>query len=357
MNDILKLNVQLLRRRVPNLTKAAKSVGLRPATVSNLCTGKTSVGKAEVKTIIALAKLAECSLDELIIQHEEITLIETGIKVIDLFAPLVQGGVVGIVGRTGSGQISFAAELCHRLRLKKFKIVFWKPEIDDERLSCLTEQADTICSTFSEVYDFISLNRTVEEVLLVADKSVVVSGELYEFNKLMGDQSPINITTVLVDIKCEAIDEEVPFGPLDTLLKFDVVLSKRGLFPSIDAVYSVSTLLEEDIVKEKHLIIQKKARRILRRYKELSILMNIQVGYSLTEVDKEIFRRGERIEAFLSQPQFVVEHITGKNGEWVSLNDTLDDIKTIIDGSYDSVAVSKLQYIGQLSEHLKEEEK
>jgi diacylglycerol kinase (ATP) len=64
----------------------AKSVGLRAATVSNLCTGKTPIGKAEVGTLVTLAKLAGCSLDELIIHRENIKLIETGIKVIDLFA-------------------------------------------------------------------------------------------------------------------------------------------------------------------------------------------------------------------------------------------------------------------------------
>ncbi|VTR26894.1 Uncharacterised protein [Actinobacillus pleuropneumoniae] len=66
--DNLKLNVSLLRQRVPNLTSAAKSVGLRPATVSNLCTGKIPVGRAEVRTIAALAALAKCSLDELILR-------------------------------------------------------------------------------------------------------------------------------------------------------------------------------------------------------------------------------------------------------------------------------------------------
>ena len=62
MKDHLRLNVSLLRKRVPNLTSAAKTVGLRAATVSNLCTGKISVGRAEVKTIVTLANLANCTL-------------------------------------------------------------------------------------------------------------------------------------------------------------------------------------------------------------------------------------------------------------------------------------------------------
>jgi len=349
MKDNLRLNVQLLRRRVPNLTTAAKSVGLRPATVSNLCTGKTSVGKAEVKTIVTLAKLAECSLDELIIQQKEIKLVETGIKVIDLFAPLVHGGTIGLVGRSGTGQISLVAELCHRLRLKKYKVIFWKPEIEDARLDCIMDKVNIICNTFTEVHDYMSSSDLNDEFLLVADKTVVVSGDLYKLNKLIDAERSSDMTTVLLDVLGEAIDEEAPYGPLDTLLKFDIILSKRGLYPSIDPVYSISTLLEGDVVKNDHLRIQQRARKLLRRYRELSILLNFQGADMLTEVDKVIYRRGERIEAFLSQPQYVVEGVTGKIGEWVSLSDTLNNVKAILDGVYDTIEVDQLRYVGKLS--------
>ena len=101
----IRLNVPLLRRRVPNLTSAAREVGLRPATVSNLCTGKIPVGRAEVRTIVALAELAQCSLDELILRGENVEMIETKIKTLDLFAPIVKGGTVGLVARPGMGQL------------------------------------------------------------------------------------------------------------------------------------------------------------------------------------------------------------------------------------------------------------
>lgn len=67
----IRLNAALLRKRVPNLTTAAKSVGLRPASVSNLSTGKISLGRAEVRTLVALAELAGCTLDELILNGGE----------------------------------------------------------------------------------------------------------------------------------------------------------------------------------------------------------------------------------------------------------------------------------------------
>ncbi|WP_342720203.1 hypothetical protein [Sediminibacillus albus] len=94
MKDDIKLNVDLLRKRVPNLTVAARSAGLRPATVSNLCTGKIPLARAEVQTLVRLASLAECSVDELIIKKGGESMLETGIKTLDLFAPLVRGGKI-----------------------------------------------------------------------------------------------------------------------------------------------------------------------------------------------------------------------------------------------------------------------
>ncbi len=68
-----------------------------------------------------------------------------------------------------------------------------------------------------------------------------------------------------------------------------------------------------------------------------------------SDLDKIIYRRGERLEAFLSQPQYVVENVTGKQGEWVSIKDTLDDVKGILDGAYDTMKVEQLSYIGEIS--------
>ncbi|WP_353626490.1 hypothetical protein [Bacillus sp. JCM 19041] len=109
--ESIRLNVPLLRKRVPNLTKAAKSVGLRPATVSNLCTGKIPIARAEVKTLVLLASLAKCSIDELIIHENSAEMIETGIKAIDLFAPLFKNRTVGLLARPGMGQLALLAEV------------------------------------------------------------------------------------------------------------------------------------------------------------------------------------------------------------------------------------------------------
>src|SRR4026207_993251 len=116
MHDDLMLNVALLRKRLPNLTVAARSVGLRAATVSDLCTGKIPVGRAEVRTLVGLSLLACCSLDELILRGGVAGMIETGIKVIDLFGPLVRGGTSGFIARPGMGQVVGMAGVLRRPR-------------------------------------------------------------------------------------------------------------------------------------------------------------------------------------------------------------------------------------------------
>src|SRR5437868_6540969 len=103
MEPRLQLNVPLLKRRVPNLSAAARSAGLRPATVSDRCTGKIPLARAEVRTLVGLAAVAGCSLDDLVLRGTQTGMLETGIKPVDLLAPLVRGGVAGLIARQGVG--------------------------------------------------------------------------------------------------------------------------------------------------------------------------------------------------------------------------------------------------------------
>src|SRR5438128_3748900 len=105
--------------RVPNLSAAARSVGLRPATASDLCTGKIPIGRAEVRMLVGLAALASCSLDDLVVRGGLTGMLETGIKPVDLLAPLVRGGVAGLIARPGVGQLVLLAELCRTPSLQR----------------------------------------------------------------------------------------------------------------------------------------------------------------------------------------------------------------------------------------------
>ncbi len=348
MKDHLRLNVSLLRRRVPNLTTAAKTVGLRPATVSNLCTGKISVGRAEVKTLVTLANLANCTLDELIIQGGKLSMIETGIKPIDLFAPIIQGGTNGFVARSQIGQFVVLAEMTSVLKGKGYQSILLTPDKAYPGLSDLEGFVDAKCHTLEDAFAEVSLVGNKETILLYVDRSFIVSGELYELRERFEAEDYGDITTILFDPSGEAVDEDDPFGPLDTLCYFDIDLATRGIYPAIHPVQSTSVLLEDDALDPSHTATHKKAKKVLRRYKEIRVLMNTIGKEKIPEADLELFQIGERLEAYLSQPFFVAEEFTKIKGQTVPIQNTIKDIQQILKAQYNHLDPKDLTYKGQL---------
>lgn len=348
--DKLKLNVSLLRSRVPNLTIAAKEKGLRPATVSNLCTGKTPVGRAEVRTLVALAELAECKIDDLIIRGNEVQMIETGIKAIDYLAPITRGGINGIIARPGMGQLVLLAEIFYRLRKKNFTTILLMPDLNSPDLKEVKETSDFLCQDIENTYKEIIELYGKQDIILAADRSLVITGEIYSLLEKLSLPEGQAITTFLIDPTGEAVDEELPYGPLETVLHFDAELLSRKLFPAINPVSSTSVIMEGAQLGQKHLTLQQKARKIMRRYRELRFLVNSFGFETLHYHDKEIYKRGERLEAYLSQRFFVAEPYTKKAGTTVSLADTIEDVHRILDGQLDDMPVEQLFYIGSLSE-------
>lgn len=348
--DNLKLNVSFLRKRVPNLTIAAKEKGLRPATVSNLCTGKTPVGRAEVRTLAALAELAECKIDDLLIRGNEVHMIETGIKALDFLAPITSGGINGFIARPGMGQLVLLAEIFFRLRKKDYTTVLLMPRFDSPNLKEVKESSSILCQDIDSAYEEIMDVRENQEVLLAVDRSLVVSGELYSLLDKLEMPEGKTITTFLIDPTGEVVDEELPYGPLDTLLIFDAELVSRKLFPAVNPVSSTSVITEGAQLNKKHLYLHQKKQKIMRRYRELRFLVSAFGLEKLQLSDKEIYHRGERLETYLTQPFFITEPFTKKEGVSVPLSVTLDDISGILDGKVDDIKTDRLFNIGSLNE-------
>jgi len=354
--DELALNVPLLRRRVPNLTVAARSVGLRPATVSDLCTGKIPVGRAEVRTLAALAALAATSLDELVMRQPVAGQIETGIKSVDLLAPLVRGGAVGCIARSGVGQLVLLAEIMRRLRERRnFFSLVWLP--DDESISLrlfpsgpdLMSEANATSATEDEVKELVAAARLEQDVLLVADRRTVLSGQLFNVREALAEPGSRPFTVALFGAGDTPDAEGAPFGPLETLWRFDLDLFSRSLFPAIDPVASTSVLIESSQLEARHLTLSARARALLRRYKDLRLLLAVRGVDKLSPADRETLNRGERLEAFLTQPFFLTEPITSKQGAWVRLPETLDGVERILDGARDNWDVESMKYMGELN--------
>jgi F-type H+/Na+-transporting ATPase subunit beta len=349
MQDSLSLNVSLLRRRVPNLTTAAKAVGLRPATVSNLCTGKISVGRAEVRTLVTLANLANCSLDELIIQGGKLSMIETGIKPIDLFAPIVKGGINGFVARAQVGQLVVLAEITQNLSKKGFETILLTPDREFMGMSDLEGFADVKVHSAEDAFAEVSLREDKEKVVLQVNRSFVVSGDLYELREKFEAEGYPEITTILFDPSGTAVDEDDPYGPLDALCYFDIDLASRGIYPAIHPVQSTSILVEEDSLEDRHTAVNRKAKKLLRRYKEIRVLLNSLGKEKLPEADLELYKIGERLEAYLSQPFYVAEEFTRIKGAQVPVKESIIDIEKILSGEYNHLKPAELKFKGKVS--------
>lgn len=347
--DHLKLNVSLLRQRVPNLTTAARSVGLRPATVSNLCTGKIPVGRAEVKTLVALAELAKCSLDELIIRGEAIEMYETKIKTLDLFAPLVLGGTVGLIARSGMGQLVLLGELFHHFKRDGFLTILFNPEGEYPELQDMLDDVERVALSTDEAYKIIAGSKAEQNIVLAADREHVLTGDIYDLQERLQNEGIHRVTTFLVDLKGGAVDEDMPYGPLETLWYFDADLAARQMYPAVSPIYFTSSVMEGIHLDETHLSVQQKARKLLRRYRELRALAHVRGDAVIPQHELETYRRGERLEAYLTQPFTVAEPFTGKSGEAVILRDTLSDVQAILNGSRDDEPVEQLKYIGKLA--------
>ncbi|MCM3575062.1 hypothetical protein M3172_17840 [Mesobacillus subterraneus] len=344
----IRLNVALLRKKVPNLTSAAKTVGLRPATVSNLSTGKIPVGRAEVRTIVALAELAGCSLDELILRGESVEMIETGIKTLDLFAPISKGGTVGLVARPGMGQLVVLAEMLYRLKREGYVTILIKPAGNHPELDDVLEDVDHVTNNIEETYKIMLREGIEKDYAITVDRSYVISGEMFTLQEIFDDKGVSSVTTFLIDLKGEAVDEDLPYGPLDTLWQFDADLAARHKYPAVNPIYSTSSILEGSYLDPVHHSIQQRAQKLLRRYRELRSIVNVHGIGRLPASESQIYQQGEKLEAYLTQPFFVAEAFTGKKGEVVKLQDTLNDVKRILDNPSSIANADTLNFIGNL---------
>jgi F-type H+/Na+-transporting ATPase subunit beta len=120
------------------------------------------------------------------------------------------------------------------------------------------------------------------------------------------------------------------------------------VYPAIHPVQSTSILLEDDALDSSHTTIQKKAKKLLRRYKEIRVLMNTIGKDKIPEADLDLFHIGERLEAYLSQPFYVAEEFTKIKGQTVGIQQTIQDIQQILQGQYNHLEPKELTYKGKL---------
>ena len=190
--------------------------------------------------------------------------------------------------------------------------------------------------------------------LMVVDGQVATRAELIgldAFRRLAAQQA---ITTILFgtgdDYTCHQPDGTL--NKLDTHLFCNRELFKRQIYPAIDPLQSGSRLLNEGPVSPEHKRVAQQTRQLLQRYYKLRETVEAQGESGLTEDDRQAFRRGQRIEQFLTQPFVVAEPYTDIPGEYVSLADTIKGFEALLSGQYDSVPERNFWMVGTIEQAL-----
>ena len=339
---------------------------------------------------------------------------ETGIKVIDLIAPYMKGGKVGLFGGAGVGKTVIIMELINNVaRQHHGSSVFggvgersregndlWL-EMQESKLSDGSSVLDKTVLVYGQMNEPPGARAKValtaltqaeyfrdkkgQDVLLFLDNifryvlaNSEVSALLGRMPSAVGYQPTLNteigalqerITstkkgsiTSIQAVYVPADDLTDPgvastFTHLDATTVLSRQLASLGIYPAVDPLDSTSRILDARILGEEHYKVAQEVRRILQKYKDLQDIIAILGMDELSDEDKTTVARARRVQKFLSQPFFVAEKFTGVPGKYVKIEDTIKSFKGIISGEYDHIPEQAFFNCGGIEDVLKNYEK
>lgn len=319
-------------------------------------------------------------------QSTKTEIFETGIKVIDLLAPFIKGGKIGLFGGAGVGKTVLLMELIHNVAevsggysvfagvgertregndlynemkesgvIDKTAMVFGQMnEVPGARLrvalSGLTmaeyfrdeERKDTLLF-IDNIFRFSQAGSEVSTLLGRVPSAVgyqpTLAGEMGALQERITSTKDGSITSVqAIYVPADDITDPAPaatFAHLDSTIVLSRSLTEIGIYPAVDPLASTSSALDPKIVGNDHYEVARQVQQTLQRYKELQDIIAILGMEELSDSDKLIVNRARRMQKFLSQPFSVAAQFTGREGKFVSREQTVKDFKAIIDGKYD----------------------
>jgi F-type H+-transporting ATPase subunit beta len=316
------------------------------------------------------------------------SILETGIKVIDLLAPYPKGGKVGLFGGAGVGKTVIVMELIHSIAtehggvsvfcgvgertregndlwlelkesgvIKKTAMVFGQMnEPPGARLRvALTgltmaeyfrdEAHQDVLVFIDNIFRFTQAGAEVSALLGRMPSAVGyqpnLATEMAELQERIASTRAGSITSVqAIYVPADDITDPAPaaaFSHLDGVTVLSRQIVELGIYPAVDPLASTSRMLDPRIVGEDHYHTAREVQRILQRYKDLRDIIAILGMNELSQEDKELVTRARKLEKFLSQPFFVAEAFTGRQGRYVQLKDTIASFKKIIAGELDHI--------------------
>lgn len=344
--------------------------------------------------------------------YDELTtsveVLETGIKVIDLLAPYIRGGKIGLFGGAGVGKTVLIQELINNIAQghNGISVFTGVGERTREGNDMYHEMKDSgVLSQTAMVYGqmneppgarmrvaltgltiaeyFRDVNH--QDVLLFIDNifrftqaGSEVSALLGRIPSAVGYQPTLatemgqlqeritstkngSITSIqAVYVPADDYTDPAPattFAHLDATTNLERSLTQQGIYPAVDPLASTSTALTPEIVGQLHYDVASEVQRTLQRYRELQDIISILGMDELSDEEKTIVNRARRIQFFLSQPFSVAETFTGVKGEYVPVAETVRSFKAILDGEFDQYPEEAFRNVGAIEQVAQKAEK
>jgi len=340
-------------------------------------------------------------LDEI---SSETEILETGIKVVDLLAPYVKGGKIGLFGGAGVGKTVLIQELIHNIAqehggisvfagvgertregndlyyemkesgvINKTAMVFGQMnEPPGARmrvgLTGLTmaehfrdEEKQDVLLFIDNIFRFTQAGSEVSALLGRMPSAVgyqpTLATEMGKLQERITSTKEGSITSIqAVYVPADDYTDPAPattFAHLDATTNLSRKISEEGIYPAVDPLASTSRALEPEIVGQEHYDIAREVQRTIQRYNELLDIIAILGMDELSEEDKQIVHRARRLRLFLSQNFHVAEQFTGQKGSYVPVDETIKGFKGILDGKYDDYPEDAFRLVGSIDDVVK----
>jgi F-type H+/Na+-transporting ATPase subunit beta len=325
----------------------------------------------------------------------------TGIKVVDLLAPYMKGGKIGLFGGAGVGKTVLIMELINNIAkvhggnsvfcgvgertregtqlfgemkdsgvIDRTSLIFGQMNEPPGARARVALSALSVAEYFREeeqkdvllfidnIYRFVQAGSEVSALLGRIPSAVgyqpTLASELGELQERITSTRQGSITSVqAVYVPADDYTDPAPattFTHLDATTNLSRAIVEIGIYPAVDPLASSSRMLSPDIVGEKHYAVARRVQEILQVYKNLQDIIAIMGMDELSEEDRKTVERARKIQKFLSQPFSVAEHFTGMKGVFVPLEDTIRSFEEIIEGKHDDLPEQAFYMVGTIED-------
>src|SRR3954464_13121358 len=341
-------------------------------------------------------------------QSTDLKMFETGIKVIDLPEPYLQGGKIGLFGGAGVGKTVVIMELIHNIALKHGGVSvfggvgertregndlwheFQESGVIDPHdasksraalvygqmteppgarlrvgLSALTvaeyfrdSEGKDVLLFIDNVFRFTQAGSEVSALLGRMPSAVgyqpTLLSEMGAMQERITSTKKGSITSLqAIYVPADDYTDPAPattFAHLDATTNLSRQIAELGIYPAVDPLASSSRILDPRVIGEEHYNVARSVKQILQRYKDLQDIIAILGIDELSEDDRLTVSRARKLQRFLSQPFFVAQQFTGLEGKYVSIADTIRVFKEIVEGKHDQISEQDFYMVGTIEE-------